>query len=158
MAWLGASACVVSAARHARKAKQLGPPSPDVLLAELLSEQDPQAASSELARRAAIAELNQRLSDVSFELTLLPARLAALTRISLASGMALALLGYIGSSALTPLDRVLGFVLCALGGLTGAAIVLAIGRTAKQRSAQIRSAWDRASRESGRALGTSLRN
>jgi hypothetical protein len=161
VAWLSAGACVASAVRHARKSQKLGPPAPAELLAELLGQSAPEAGSaptSEPTRRAAIAELNQRLSDVSFELTLLPARLAALTRISLASGMALALLGYIGASSLTPFERLIGFAVCALAGLTGAAAVSAVGRSAKGQSARIRNAWDRASRETGKALGTSLRS
>jgi len=113
-------------------------------------------SSGEAVRRAAIAELNRRLSDVSFELGLLPARLTALTRISLASGTASALFGYIGSSAATPLERVLGPVACMAGGALSAALVLVIGRAARSRTTQIRERWDRTSRETGKALGTSL--
>ena len=156
LAWSIAGGCVVLAQRHSRRAQRLNAPQPPALLEQLLSEIGASDLSSENTRRAAIADLNQRLSDVSFELGLLPARFTALTRISLASSTALALFGYIGSDARTPVERVLAFLACSSGGLLGAAIVLTIGRTAKQRAAQIREAWDRSSRETGKALGTCL--
>ena len=112
--------------------------------------------NSQAVRSAAIADLNQRLSDVSFELGLLPARFTALTRISLASGTALALFGYIGATESSPLDRVFRLAACGLAGVVGAATVLAIGRTAKLRGQNIREGWDRSSRETGKALGTTL--
>jgi len=147
----------VFAARELRRSARLNAPEPRRLVEELCSELGVTDLSSvEAVRRAAIAELNRRLSDVSFELGLLPARFTALTRISLASGTALALLGYIGSSATTPLERVAGSLLCMAGGALSAAIVLIIGRAARSRTTQIRERWDRTSRETGKALGTSL--
>jgi len=152
--------CAVIAAAQLRKTKRLKAPAAKALLSELLAEvAAPDADASdatEQCRRAALAELNQRLSDISFELRLLPTRLTALTRISLASGTSLALLGYIGSSGQPALQRALGLSLCAFGGAGGAALVSAIGRTAKRRAAQIREDWDRSSRETGKALGASL--
>lgn len=134
------------------------PPAPHVLLEELLREVGANRVDSEYVRRAAIADLNQRLSDVSFELGSLPARFTALTRICLASGTALALFGYIGAqgSPKPPLERALSFIVCAASGALGAACVAGIGRTAKRRCLAIREEWDRSSRETGKALGTSL--
>jgi len=153
-----AACCSLLALRLSRRLQRLNAPEPSALLAELLAETGASAEGSESVRRAAIADLNERLSDVSFELETLPARFAALTRICLASGTALALIGYIGANAnaRSPSERVLGLVACAAAGLIGAACVSAVGRMAKQRSAAIREGWDRSSRETGKALGTSL--
>ncbi len=140
-----------------RRIQRLNAPEPAALLNELLSELGASAPDSELVQRAAIADLNRRLSDVSFELTLLPARFTALTRICLASGTALALFGYIGgANERSPVERIFGLVACSAGGLLGAASVLGVGRMAKQRSRVIRAGWDRSSRHTGKALGTSL--
>ncbi len=119
---------------------------------------EPNAADSisDEARRAAIAELNLRIADVSFELGLLPATYTALTRISLASGSALALFGFMESANREPMERTLRVAVCAVSGLVGAGIVAAIGRTARLRVAGIREAWDRSSRELGKSLGTGL--
>jgi len=156
IAWLLAAFCSLFAVRVMRGLVRLSAPEAPALLSELLAEVGASAANSEFVQRAAIADLNQRLADVSFELGLLPARFTALTRICLASGTALALFGYIGANASAPLERVLGLLVCAAGGLFGAACVQGIGRVAKQRSAAIREGWDRASRETGKVLGTSL--
>lgn len=153
-----AAFCCVLAWRQLRGLQRWNAPAPAALLSELLAEVGASALDSELVQRAAIAELNRRLADVSFEIGSMPARLTALTRICLASGTALALFGYIGASASTrsALERVLELVACAAGGLIGAACVLSVGHMAKQRSSEIREAWDRSSRELGKALGTSL--
>ena len=158
LAWLVAGLCSLSALRLMRGLLRLKPPEPAALLAELLAEVGASAVDSEFVRRAAIADLNQRLSDVSFELGSLPARFTALTRICLASGTGLSLFGYIGANANapSPMERVAVVVACAAGGLLGAACVVRVGHVAKQRSAAIREAWDRSSRDTGRALGTSL--
>jgi hypothetical protein len=165
LAWSVAALCSLLALRLWRGLRRSNAPACAVLLNELLGEVGAESFDSEWARRAAIAELNRRLSDVSFELGSLPARFTALTRIVIASGTALALSGYIGASgnlaaesmnAPTPLERVVQLVACAASGLIGAACVVFIGRMAKQRSAEIRDEWDRASREIGKALGTSL--
>lgn len=153
-----AAFCTSLAVRLLRSLRSAGAPSPSQLLNELLTEVGADSFESELVRRAAIAELNRRLADVSFELSSLPARYTALTRISLASGTALALFGYIGSSArlVSALERVLELVACGASGVVGAACVLTVGRMAKGRVAAIREDWDRTSRETGKALGTSL--
>jgi hypothetical protein len=158
LAWLVAACCSLLSLRLMSRLPRLQAPEPSALLSELLSEVGASATDSEFVRSALIADLNQRLSDVSFELELLPARFTALTRICLASGTALALFGYIGASesALTPIERVSRLVACAASGLLGAACILAVGRVAKRRSAAIREGWDRSSRETGKALGTSL--
>lgn len=156
LAWLVAATCTLLAARSMRQLQRVNPPEPAALLGQLWAEVGASDVHSEFARRAAIAELNQRLSDVSFEIASLPARLTALTRICLASGTGLALLAYIVESELPALERVLTLAACAAGGLVGAAGVLTIGRMAKQQSTQIREAWDRSSREAGKSLGTSL--
>ncbi|HEY0464206.1 MAG TPA: hypothetical protein VGC79_08360 [Polyangiaceae bacterium] len=157
-AWLVAAFCFLLALRQLRDLRRLHALVPAALLSELLAEVGASELDSALVRRAAIADLNRRLSDVSFELDSLPARFTALTRICLASGTALALFGYIGASASarSTLERVLELVACAAGGLLGAACVLSVGHVAKQRSSEIREAWDRSSRELGKALGTSL--
>jgi hypothetical protein len=155
LAWSVAVSCSLLAMRLQRGLLRLSAPEPQGLLDELLAEVAASAHDPEAARRAAIADLNQRLSDVSFELGLLPARFTALTRICLASGTALSLVGYIGERG-SPVGRVLGLVACAAAGLLGAACVLAVGRMAKLRSVAIREGWDRSSRVTGKALGTSL--
>jgi len=93
---------------------------------------------------------------VSFELGLLPATFTALTRISLASGSALALLGFMGSANSESMERTLRVVVCAMSGLVGAGVVAAIGRAARVRVAGIREAWDRSSREIGKSFGAGL--
>jgi hypothetical protein len=165
IAWAVAALCSLLALRLWRGLRRSNAPLPSALLNELLAEVGADSADAEWVRRAAVAELNRRLSDVAFELGSLPARFTALTRICLASGTALALIGYIGASGNqgdqnagepTPLARVIELVVCAAGGLVGALCVATIGRMAKQRSTEIRQEWDRASRETGKALGTSL--
>jgi hypothetical protein len=148
--------CVSRAASHLRRIAALRAAEPGDLLREMLAELGAVAANTEAIRQAAVAELNQRLSDVSFELGLLPARFSALTRVSSSTGMALGLFGYIGATERALSERVIGFAVCSLAGLLGAGAVLAIGRTAKVRAVQIREDWDRSSREVGSALGTSL--
>jgi hypothetical protein len=156
LAWLLAALCSLLAVRMLRGLARSSPPEAPALLSELLAEVGANVTDSEFVQRAAIADLNQRLSDISFELGSLPARFTALTRICLASGTALALFSYIGAKGSPPTERVLSLVVCAAGGLLGAACVQTIGRMAKQRSAAIREGWDRTSRETGKALGTSL--
>jgi len=156
VAWLVAAICALLATRSTRRLQRVKAPEAAALLAELQAEVGASDAHSEFARRAAIAELNQRLADVSFELDSLPTRLTALTRICLASGTGLALFAYIGEVERTALERVLTLAACAAGGLVGTVSVALIGRMAKQQSRQIREGWDRSSREAGKALGTSL--
>lgn len=156
VAWSVALFCVARARRHLKRLANLRAPEPEALLTALLRELGAVDAASEHVRRAAIADLNQRLSDVAFELGLLKARFTALARICLASGTALALFGYIGAMERPAFERALAVSLCALAGLLGVALVSAIGQMAKVRAAQTREAWDRASRETGKALGTSL--
>lgn len=165
LAWSVAALCSLLALRLWRGLRRSSAPAWPGLLSELLGEVGADSVDSEWGRRAAIAELNRRLSDVSFELASLPARFTALTRIALASGTALSLIGYIGASGNlaaesanlpTPLERVVQLAACAASGLVGAACVATIGRMAKQRSAEIRDEWDRTSRQIGKALGTSL--
>jgi hypothetical protein len=156
VAWAIASGCVVLAWRRLSALARLNPPSAKLLLDELLAEASPAEPVTEGMRRAAIAELNQRIADVSFELALLPATFTAFTRISLASGSALALFGFMQSADAEPLQRTLRVAACAVSGLVGAATVAAIGRTARQRVTRIREAWDRSSRELGKSLGTGL--
>lgn len=160
LAWSVATLCSLLALRLLRAMRKLEAPAHSALLNELLAEVGANSFDSEIVRSAATAELNQRLSDVAFELDSRPARFTALTRICLASGTALALFGYIGAggseSPPQPLQRVLALVACGAGGVVGAAVVLTIGRMAKRRSSMIREEWDRSSREAGKTLGTSL--
>jgi hypothetical protein len=155
-AWLVAIACIALAWRSRRGIERLRPPQKPQLLDELTGGEIATAALSEVARRLAIAELNQRLADVSFELDVLPATYTALIRIALASGTALALVSFIIATDDAPLVRVLRLAAAALAGLVGAGAIATIGRTAKARISQIREEWDRSSREIGKALGTSL--
>jgi len=153
-----AALCLLLAMRQLSLLRSLKAPEPAALLSELLAEVGAGALDAELVQRAAIAELNRRLADVSFELGSLPARFTALTRICLASGTGLALFGYIGANANghSPLECVLELVACGAAGLIGAACLLSVGHMAKQRSVELREAWDRSSREIGKSLGTSL--
>ncbi|HEY3257173.1 MAG TPA: hypothetical protein VGJ91_24615, partial [Polyangiaceae bacterium] len=125
LAWSVAALCSLLAVRLMRGLARLNAPTPAALLSELLLEVGASAPDSELVRRAAIADLNQRLSDISFELGLLPARLTALTRICLASGTGLALFGYIGANeqAGSAGERVVRLVGCVAAGLCGGACV-----------------------------------
>jgi hypothetical protein len=148
--------CVALGWRRRSTLARLNPPKPSVLLEQLLAEASAASFVRDETRRAAIAELNQRIADVSFELGLLPATFAALTRISLASGSALALLSFVASVDSQPLERTLRAAVCAVSGLVGAGAVAAIGRSAKLRVTEIREAWDRSSREIGKSLGTAL--
>ncbi|HEX3850621.1 MAG TPA: hypothetical protein VHW01_06615 [Polyangiaceae bacterium] len=134
--------------------ERLAPPGAQDLLREL--EPDAALDRDERARALAIAELNQRLGDVSFELGLAPATFTALIRICLASGSGLALFAFVTSAELAPLERALRLAVAASAGLVGAASVAALGRSANVLSQQIRENWDRASRDVGKALGTSL--
>ena len=111
-AWFVSGVCVVLAMLRVRRAARLRPPASERLLSELLSENEASESVSERTRQIAIAALNERLSDVEFELSVLPARLIALTRISFASGTGLALFGYIGASESSAMIRVLGFASC----------------------------------------------
>jgi hypothetical protein len=153
--WLLVGVCVALAWRRHAQLQRLRPPGAPQLLAELAADAEI-GAPGEPARRLALAELNQRIADVSFELGLLPATFTALTRISLASGTALALFDFMASPADAPLLRTLHAAVCALSGFVGAGLVAAIGRSAKQRVARIRQDWDRSSREVGKSLGLRL--
>lgn len=155
-AWLIALACIALAWRRYAALERLRPPASSRLLEELLEELGSERSLTEDSRRFAIAELNQRIADVSFALGLLPSTFTTLIRISLASASALALLGLmdLGQAAL---ERALLAAVCAVSGLVGAGVVAAIGRTARQRASEIRLEWDRASRGAGKELGTSLR-
>ena len=156
LAWLLALVCVALAWRKHRLLERLIPPAPPQLLSELVGGNANSGALAEVEQRLAIAELNQRLADVSFELDLTPATHAALVRISLASGSALGLLGFVTTSDEPALRRALLLIIVGLAVLTGAAAVALIGRLAKARTKQIRAAWDSSSRDIGNALGTSL--
>jgi hypothetical protein len=155
-AWVIAFGCVALGWRRRSALARLNPPNPSVLLEQLLAEPSAVDSISDETRRAAIAELNQRIADVSFELGLLPATFTALTRISLASGSALALFGFMESADSESMERTLRVAVCAVSGLVGAGVVASIGRSAKLRVAGIREAWDRSSREIGKSLGTGL--
>lgn len=156
IAWVIAFGCAALGWRRRSALARLNPPNPNVLLEQLLAEPSTVDSISDETRRAAIAELNQRIADVSFELGLLPATFTALTRISLASGTALALFSFMESADSESMERALRVAVCAVSGLVGAGAVAAIGRSAKQQVTQIREAWDRSSREIGKSLGTGL--
>lgn len=158
-AWLIALGCIALAWRRYSALEQLRPPAARALLDELTEDLGSERALSEDTRDFAVAELNQRIADVSFQLGLLPSMFTALIRISLASGSALALLGLmdLGSAPQSlAIETALRAGVCAVSGLVGAGVVAAIGRTAKQRIHEIKLEWDRSSREIGKELGTSL--
>jgi heme A synthase len=136
---------------------RLAAPEPARLLQELSAELPDGASLSGGDRRAAIAELNQRISEVSFQLGLAPALFTALIRISLASGTGLALvLGLLDTAGGEPWQRASRVGMCALAGFVGALALANLGRMAKARVTRIREDWDRVSREAGKSLGTSL--
>jgi hypothetical protein len=149
--------CIALAWRRSSRLEQLAPPATATLLAELSDANpcDTGEGSADVQRRAMIADLNQRIGDVAFELGLLPATYTALTRVCLASGTALTLLGVL-DWADAPLTGGLRAFGCALSGLVGAGVVAMLGRRAKRSVEKIRESWDRSSRELGKALGTSL--
>jgi hypothetical protein len=134
----------------------LAPPDRQQLLSELTADFEISRGLDEVARRWAVAELNQRLADVSFELKLQPATFAALIRISLATGSALGLVSFLTSTDRSPFERALQLGIAAVGGLAGAGAVAVIGRSAKARAGKIQESWDTSSRGIGKALGTSL--
>jgi hypothetical protein len=153
-AWVIALGAVLLAVRKRRQVKQLAPPNSQNLLLELGS--DGALDQDQRARALAVAELNQRLGDVAFELELMPATFTALTRICLASGSGLALFALVTSPELTPLARAVRLAIAAFAGLVGAGLVAAVGRAAKAQARRIRENWDSASRDVGKALGVSL--
>jgi hypothetical protein len=156
VAWLTVATCALLAWRKRHSLEALAPPAYERLLSELTADCADPSELDEVTRRVAIAELNQRLSDVSFELDVLPATYAALTRIGLASGSGLALLSFVISTELSPIERALSFAVTALAGFIGAGAIATIGRSAKSRARQIREKWDASSRDVGKALGASL--
>jgi hypothetical protein len=155
ISWLLALGCIALAWRRFSALEALRPPTPSVLLEELMLDLGLERANSEDGRRFAVAELNQRIGDVSFALGLLPSTFTALIRISLASGSALALLCLMDLRS-APLGSAARAAVCAVSGLVGAGLVSVIGRTAKLRASEIRLEWDRASREAGKELGVGL--
>ncbi len=151
--------CLTIAWRRLHQLRKLAPPETRYLLRELTQDRGTFEGVSQFddaTRRAALAELNQRISDVAFALGVLPATFVALVRICIASGTALALLGFLQDADRPPLIRALQGGACALCGFVGAAFNTAIGRAAKLRAAAIRVTWDRASRQLGEALRASL--
>lgn len=157
--WALVLTCTMLAWRRLAGLRQLNPPDPRRLLRELTRELDSPGSAAPFdasTRRAALAELNQRLSDVAFALGVLPATFTALTRICIASGTALALAGFLQVADRTAVARSAQAAVCALSGFVGAGISAAIGRAAQRRAANLRETWDRASRELGKALRTSL--
>ncbi|HEY3667634.1 MAG TPA: hypothetical protein VGL19_16635 [Polyangiaceae bacterium] len=155
-AGLVALAAVALAWRRFALLDRLRPPAVSILLEQLRDASSDVPLEPEQARVLAVAELNQRIMDLAFELGLLPATFTAMTRIALASGSGLALFAFIHEDGAQGAVRTTRVVLCAMSGLVGAGAVAAIGRAAKQRVARIREEWDRSSREIGKSLGTGL--
>lgn len=145
--------CGALAWRRLSKLARLAPPPVSTLLRELAAENPAPAGAGDVEqwRLSMIADLNQRLGDISFALDLIPPTYAALTRVCLASGTALALLGLL-DAARSPLAGGVRALMCAVSGLVGASVVFSLGRTAKRVVQRTREAWDRTSREVGRAL------
>lgn len=154
--WSIAIACTLFAFAKRRRLEQLAPPPTRELLHELGVEGSPADHLDEVSRRLAIAELNQRLSDVSFELGVMPSTFAALIRIVLASGSGLALVAFLTATDLPVMLRALRLAAAASAGLVGAMVIGTLGRSAKVDAREIREKWDVSSRDIGKALGTSL--
>lgn len=152
VAWMVIAGCIAIGWRRLSSLTRLEAPSSERLLYQLVGPRGAGTPPLDEVRRAAVAELNQRLSDVAFELDLLPATFTALTRISLASGSALALVAFMQSGECAPVERTWRVGLCAVSGLVGASVVTMIGRSAKRRVIAVRTAWDRTSREVGKSL------
>ena len=152
--WVVAGTCSALAFRKRRSVADLAPPPAKQLFREL--EVEPASALDSVSRGLAVAELNQRLSDVSFELEVMPSTFAALIRICLASGSGLALLSFLAASELALALRLTWLTISAAAGLCGAAMVAALGRSAKAVGREIREKWDASSRDIGKALGVSL--
>lgn len=146
--------CSVLAWRRLSKLESLAPPPGRTLLARLEAENAAHSPTGDSGqkRRSMIADLNQQLADVAFELGLFAPTYAALTRVCLASGTALTLLGFL-DWARSPREGGVRAAVCALSGLVGAGLVSSLGRTAKRGVERTREAWDRASREIGKSLG-----
>jgi hypothetical protein len=155
-AWLVASACAAFGWHKRRGIEQLCPADSQRLIVELSGDFQNPEELDEGARSLAIAELNLRLADVAFELDVLPATFVALTRISLASGVGLAVLSALSEADGSPIQRAFRVGAAASGGCAGALAVAGFGRAARARAAQIRELWDSSSRVVGKALGTSL--
>jgi hypothetical protein len=155
-AWLVASACAAFGWRKLRRIEQLRPADSERLIADLSGELRSPEAWDDGARRLAIAELNLRLADVAFELDVLPATFIALTRISLASGVGLAVISALSGADGSPILRAFRVGAAASGGCVGALALAGFGRAAKARTAEIREQWDASSRVVGKALGTTL--
>jgi hypothetical protein len=136
--------------------EQLCPIDSQRLIAELSGDLQNPEELDEGARRLAIADLNLRLADVVFELEVLPATFVALARISLASGVGLAVISALSGAEGSPILRAFRVGAAASGGCAGALAVAGFGRAARVRTAQIRQLWDSSSRVVGKALGTSL--
>src|SRR3954464_11814022 len=88
VAALISAGCGALAWRRLSKLARLAPPPVSTLLRELAAENPAPvgACDAEQWRLAMIADLNQRLGDISFVLDLIPPTYAALTRVCLASG------------------------------------------------------------------------
>ena len=158
LAWLIACGCLSLGWRRLSTFTPLAAPQPACLLQQLTGDVSREALS-DAGRLAAIAELNQRLADVSFELSVAPSLFTALIRISLASGAGLTLmLALLDVAAESPWQRAARLGVCALGGFVGALGLALVGRLANGRATRIREDWDRASRQVGKALGTSLQS
>jgi len=155
-AWVVAAVCVALAWRQRAKIERLVPPRGPELLRELLSEHGELSSLDELARQRIVADLNERLADVAFGLRQLPATFTALIRISLASGTALALFGFLANPQMSALSRAIGLGGAAAAGLFAAGMVSFVGRSANQRGQAVRQDWDQVSREAGKTIGASL--
>ena len=157
IAWLIASSSVALGWRRYSSLERLAAPAPTRLLEDLSAELPGGIPLTDVDRRVAVAELNQRLSEVSFELGLVPALFTALIRISLASGTGLALvLGLLDDAGGEPSQRAARVGVCALAGFVGAVTLANFGRMAKLLATRIREDWDRSSREAGKSLGAAL--
>jgi hypothetical protein len=156
LAWLVASVCTAFGWRRRRSIEQLCPADSQQLLAELSGEVGNPEELDAGARSLAIAELNLRLADIAFALDVLPATFVALMRISLASGVGLALVSALSAADGSPILRAIRVGAAASGGCAGALAVAGFGRAARARAVQIRQLWDSSSRVIGKALGTQL--
>jgi hypothetical protein len=167
LAWLVATACVVASvrrlgvvsalARDSAVADGIERASRERLLAKLPGDNPLGRTAREVldapSGRAAIAQLNEALSDVARELDLGGEIPKSASRVALASG---ALAGIVELARRIPVDGAgaLGTAGVAFAaGIAGGFFCVIVGRSAEDRARRCRADWDRLSRSLERLLG-----
>lgn len=135
-AWLVAAACVGIVFLRVRRLAALELPSGQALLERV----HPLSSGGVLAARA---ELDELLSDVDRTTSVGADLPRALSRVTLASGTALALFGLISSMTSPPWASVLGAF---FAGVAGTICIALLGRIADARARRVREHWSAAVR------------